>query len=1338
MAQPERPGASPEVSTSSTHLGELAARFELGQHLGAGAFGAVYEAYDRTREVRVALKELQSLDAGAIYAFKQEFRALADVTHENLVGLHELLSVGDRWFLTMDLVLGQSFVDHVRRALRPASTLSTDPTLGAAPPLAGEPEETIALSRVCRVHPRSIAAYQATMLQGAPPPAVAPARSAAVSAAPADRALDVDRLRAALAGLARGVSALHAAGRLHRDLKPSNVLVTGAGRVVILDFGLVAYLAHAGGDQGGEKQIVGTPAYMSPEQARGAALTPASDWYAVGAMLYEALTGTLPFMGGIAEILYVKQVVDPRHPRELCPDVPEDLAALSMQLLDRSCEKRPGGAEIARALGAAPEAATSASAPASRRRLDQQPPFVGRAHQLAALADAFAATMAGSPVIVHVHGTSGMGKSDLVRRFLGELTQRASRVLERGTSLVLEGRCHERESVPYKALDSVIDGLTRHLLQLPADQLVGLLPCDMLALARLFPVLGRAELLIASAHAGAVDARGAAPDSAPDSTPDRAPGLAPEPHELRRRAFAALRELLTRIARRRPLILYIDALQWGDSDSAALLVDLLRPPGAPALLLLASYRSEDAQTSEVIRNLPRPALPHAGPFRELAGVEVREVVLGPLDHGDARELARQLLDRPPADAAALERDLDMIARESGGSPFFVQELAQFAAHSRIQGGISLGRLLIDRICKLPETPRRMLEVLAVAGRPLEHAVMRQAAAVSGGEEHAGLALLRAGNLVRSRTAGGGSGVETYHDRVREGVVASLSPGVLAERHLAVARALEATGRADPETLLVHFRGGGDIERARRYAERAAERAAHALAFDRAASLCRVALELAGHRASPELHLKLADALANAGRGAEAARAYLVAAALAPPSEAFSARRRAAEQLLRSGHVDEGLAAVRVLLPLVRMELTKTPARSLASLLASRLKLKVRGLGFRERPERAIRADELRRIDVCWSLGNGLGGVDPIRGADFQARHLLLALEAGEPYRIARALAWEAVYASMEGKKASLARATRLIAKSSEIAHRIQHPHAVAWVTAAEAIASSCAHAWRKAAELSERAIALFREACSEVAWEVSSMQAWWLMPALVFGGEIAEVTRRAPIYLKEAEELGDLYCATTLRTYVTPWSWMAADQPRDALRDIEDAMRRWSKDGVHLQHWAALLSRCQTYLYEGDGARALSLFQAQLKVFERAFVARSDRAQLQAVNLRARCALAAARHGRDRASLLRLAERDAQELERDGRAWPLACALSIQAGIAAIQRRPDKAAELYAQAATRFGANGMELHAAAARRLLGGTMGGAGGRTLVKAADMWMAQQGIKSPERMTAMLFPS
>jgi serine/threonine protein kinase len=113
---------------------------------------------------------------------------------------------------------------------------------------------------------------------------------------------DEKRLRAATAQLVQAVIALHSNHIIHRDLKPSNVMVTQQGRVIVLDFGLVLELDQVTGAKS-LAHVAGTPAYMAPEQAASEKITGASDWYAVGVMLYESLTGKLPFTGKPLKLL---------------------------------------------------------------------------------------------------------------------------------------------------------------------------------------------------------------------------------------------------------------------------------------------------------------------------------------------------------------------------------------------------------------------------------------------------------------------------------------------------------------------------------------------------------------------------------------------------------------------------------------------------------------------------------------------------------------------------------------------------------------------------------------------------------------------------------------------------------------------------------------------------------------------------------------------------------------------------------------------------------------------------------------------------------------------------
>ena len=347
------------------------------------------------------------------------------------------------------------------------------------------------------------------------------------------RAPDMDRLREAFGQLAEGVCALHGANKLHCDLKPSNVLVDGSGRVVVLDFGLVAESDAV--DVEGDK-VFGTAEYISPEQVCGLPPSPASDWYSVGVMLFEALTGRRPFRGSTSTILREKCAREPAAPVAFVPGLPQDLNDLCCRLLSRDPALRPNDAEMLRSLRGSTRVA--GELPRSLRS-NPRSPFIGRRQHLSVLLDAFESTLKGRQVTVWLHGGSGVGKTALVRQFLEEAQRKSDFV-------ILDGCCYEREAVPYKALDGVVDRLARYLTRLPPAEARALLPFDVRALVRLFPVLQ---------------------DWCALNGTDVEPTGILDVQELRRRGFAAFRRILEAIAMRKPVLLFIDDLQWGDADS---------------------------------------------------------------------------------------------------------------------------------------------------------------------------------------------------------------------------------------------------------------------------------------------------------------------------------------------------------------------------------------------------------------------------------------------------------------------------------------------------------------------------------------------------------------------------------------------------------------------------------------------------------------------------------------------------------------------------------------------------------------------------------------------------
>jgi tetratricopeptide (TPR) repeat protein len=453
-----------------------------------------------------------------------------------------------------------------------------------------------------------------------------------------------------------------------------------------------------------------------------------------------------------------------------------------------------------------------------------------------------------------------------------------------------------------------------------------------------------------------------------------------------------------------------------------------------------------------------------------------------------------------------------------------------------------------RAAELAEPARRLLTVVAVAGRPIDLGAAFHAAALDH-EGDAALAALRAVHFVRTRRSTGWDEVETYHDRLGSAVTAGLEPEELRRLHERLALALLASGRADPERLAEHFREGGHLQQAADHAVTAATAAANALAFDRAARLYRLALSL--RPAESEAHglrVRLGDALANAGRGREAAEAYLEAATGGDAAERIDLRRRAAHQLLIAGHVEEGLALVKDVLASVGISMPSTTGRArVVDTPARRCASAARGSGAAT-PAR-VPAWDLLRIDTCWSVAVGYGLIDIIRTAEFQTRSLQLALRAGEPYRVARCLALEALFVSLGGARVR-ARVDRLLASASALATDLGNEHAVGLVAMAEGVAAWVQGRWRDARRLCDEAAVILRERCVGATWETDNAE-MYALASLFMLGEIEELSRRLPRLLERAEERGNLLAVRYLRVACfSHVAWLAADDPDGARAEI--------------------------------------------------------------------------------------------------------------------------------------------------------------------------------------------
>jgi tetratricopeptide (TPR) repeat protein len=1241
------------------------------RRLGSGSFGVVYEAFDQERQCKVALKVPHLSGPGRLQRFKQEFRVLADLAHPNLVNIFELVSHGQEWFVTTELVEGPTFCD----------CLNPSPEPGAAE--AGERDGAPTLGLLYARLPLEVSESQAGF-PAAPPSPWAPARPPR----------DYGQVRSLLRQLAEALWVFHQLGRLHQNIKPSNVRVAPGGRAVLLDLGLAPFL-------GGDPRQVGTPAFMAPELIGGQPPSQASDWYSVGVMLYQALTGQVPFPGDNLSTVIDKLRMDPPAPSRLLPQTPPDLDRLCMELLARKPAQRPSGIQVLTGLGIAPPIAPPPAAPAPLSGAGQ--PSLGRGEERERLRQALAASQGGRTAAAFLEGPPGCGKSHLLRRFLEDSCQGDVR------AVILEGRCFPRAAGPFHGLEGLMEALGDYLAGLPPLKAASLLPRHLPSLCRLFPSLSRVEPVAAF--------RGGAQPP-------------PDPQEQRRQALGALRELLGRIADRYPLVLALDDLHWADGDSAAVLASLLRSPGAPGLLLVATCLPEGGGG------------PHGLPERlAQEGAEVHRMSLAALPKEDARRMALARLGDDLEGAPSLA---EAIADASEGNAFWISELS-FQARlggSLPEGGAERSAHLARRLAQLSSEDMLLLGLLALAGRPLAPQVLAEASGL-GPSCPERLARLGAARLVRSGDCGdsGKRWVDLHHDMMPQAILACLDPRLVPSLHHRLAQGLE---QADPSAaqLLSDLReAAGDSAKALEQGRLAADHAFRCLAFVRAAELYGRVLVL-GDSSDPsgrDLQVKRADALAYAGQGEQAARAYLEALPRAGGREALRLRRRASEELFRSGHFQQGERVLDGALDAIGMTLPRSPRKAWLASRIVRTWLRLRGHRFQEHREFQIPQDRLDRVDICWAAALGLGPIDPARGGFFQAFHLLHALRAGEPFRVVRALAHETIHVAREGNR-SLGAAQKLQALTLARAERIGHPNPMGRAFIAAGIAALLQGRWKAAVDLLDRAEGLLRESCAGLDAELHLAQFHGLLGHHLLGN-LPELEIRLASRMQAARDKGDLVALTNLRTGVAPHLRLAKDDPEGALQEASQAMRDWTGSGFSLQRFYGLHSQVAALLYKGDLREAWALLQAEWEPLGRSFLLETQVVRVACLELRARVAFALAAGAScrppERKALLRLARRDFQRLEAEGTGHGEAQGLKLQALEAMARGRQEEAAALLFQSEVAFQGCHMVLHAAA-MRLTRGRLEGPAGEEHVESAERLMRSLGVADPVRYAAMHLPA
>ena len=408
-------------------------------------------------------------------------------------------------------------------------------------------------------------------------------------------------------------------------------------------------------------------------------------------------------------------------------------------------------------------------------------------------------------------------------------------------------------------------------------------------------------------------------------------------------------------------------------------------------------------------------------------------------------------------------------------------------------------------------------------------------------------------------------------------------------------------------------------------------------------------------------------------------------------------------------------------------------RPIAAVVAARARLWWRR---RRAPGSAAPTPELTlRLACCWSAVVGSSMVSPLRGAEFQARHLRLALDAGDPRRIALGLAFEAGGAAIVGPPA--VRAHQILDEAARWAARVDEPIVRAYLDLARGSVAFLCGDWPRALAHCDACERTLREECVGAAWEVGTAQRMSLT-CLWHTGRIALLRERLRAALAEASQRNDIYAAIQMGTVLTPAVCLMDDRPDDAAEELERAAGRIPRHGVTMLHWQHMQAQALVALYRGDAAAAAELIARETPALRRGHLFRVRAVRVFTAYVEAAAVLGAAAVGGagGGAAAYRQRARAIQRSLRGPRGNPAAATL-VAAELAVLDGDHDAARTAYREAIAGFDAGHMSMVATAARWRLGELQGGDEGRALRDAARALLVAEGIRDPARAVGLFVP-
>jgi eukaryotic-like serine/threonine-protein kinase len=591
------------------------------------------------------------------------------------------------------------------------------------------------------------------------------------------------------------------------------------------------------------------------------------------------------------------------------------------------------------------------------------------------------------------------------------------------------------------------------------------------------------------------------------------------------------------------------------------------------------------------------------------------------------------------------------------------------------------------------------------------------------------------HMVRGSAGVADARIECYHDRLRDAVAGALDAGQRSELYRALAGALSC--RDSPELLSRCQEAIGDRAGAAESAVHAARRAAAALAFERAIVHYRRALELG--RPDAALLLQLAESLENAGYGREAAATFESLAVRAEGEMRLDYQRRAALQLLETGHLDKGLELLSAVCRSVGLDLPSSDAT--AFLTYQFISLQLRVSSKYDAPRLVTQPSSKQKLVLRTARAAVTGVVNHLQliATSIAAQYLREALRSGDTGDCVRALGFQAHMTTMV--EPASAQAREALDRMQQLATDSMDNELLGFASMMQGTTAYHREEMRTARDHLSRAKTWLSE-CRGVEWEHDATNCYDLMSAS-YAGDYLDMARTTPIRLDEALRRGRVWAATMLTGFAGMPAWLSADDV-DGYRERLHEVHRLQEQGEHRnwQRFVLLYAEGLLHVYVGEPQRGFEHFAKGHAKYKRSlFARRTAMGALGYATHRGRCAASALQlapsAGRGRRELLEGLSESISVLVSRGRSRSRALAALLTAARSLSSDAPERALDELQAALPLLERAGLRMHLAAARKRLGEHLGGDTGRELLMAAEDAMRAQGIRNIEAMTELNCP-